>query len=132
MRSFCFGTVGLAGIGCLVAGCVLFTGSTNGYTQIDAGEDAGGACASSADCADPDASLCCFGLSSAGFASVCQNSCQGELVQLCKANAECGGASCITQECLGITFQGCGIAITGNTCKDLSDAGASDASSNGG
>jgi len=152
--------VGAASVGGLVGGCELFTGSTDGYVAAEAGDDAGpevdGACPadaafcialeclSTAECpASDDAAplICCLGeVSSKTIGSSCQNGCTLG-VQACSTNTECGGASCILQQCQGatpITFRACGLLpdcneITGSSPDagkpGPADAGNPDASS---
>jgi hypothetical protein len=123
------------------AGCVLVTGSTDGYELADGGgaaEVEAGVCiaesgicfdtqcVSSADC---DAGqICCLGISGL----TCETTCAFESVQLCSSSAECGDAGpCIEQQCetSSATYSGkiCGL-VTG--CVEVApapDAGASDA-----
>lgn len=105
------------------AGCVLVTGSTDGYHGPDAGGDGAGdgpalslACVSAADCGD-GGNVCCVVVSSSlGSANTaCQAApCTGILpAQLCKTSAECGKAGlCTTQVCnygsASVTIQACG------------------------
>jgi len=96
-------------------GCLLLTGSTDGYQLVDAGSE-GGACSSAADCAgDAGAQVCCLVLtstSSAGSACAPQSCTQAPAVQLCKSDAECGNASCVSQTCtyggLMVPIHACG------------------------
>jgi hypothetical protein len=104
------------------AGCVIITGSTDGYQPADAGRDGGDgaavslACVSSADCGD-GGNVCCVVVSSSLMSTntVCQAApCTGIIpAQLCKTSAECGNAGlCTTQSCsLGsasVTIEACG------------------------
>lgn len=106
------------------AGCVIITGSTDGYHGPDAGGDGAGsdgpavslACVSSADCGD-GGSVCCVVVSSSltSANTACQAApCSGILpAQLCKTTAECGKAGlCTTQACnfgtTNVTIQACG------------------------
>lgn len=97
--------------GSVGAGCVIVTGSGDGYGGRDAGGEGGGsdgpgvslACVSSADCGD-GGNVCCVvvnaSLTSANTA--CQaGPCTGILpAQLCKTSSECGKAGlCTTQSC---------------------------------
>jgi hypothetical protein len=116
-------TIGAAAI----AGCMIFTGSTDGYEPADSGLDAvatvdgaclvdeGGVCfvlncRSTADCSslnaggDAGAPICCVGLLSVlsppTIGSSCELACQVGTVQSCDTNADCsGGASCVSQSC---------------------------------
>lgn len=116
-------TIGAAAI----AGCMIFTGSTDGYEPADSGLDAvatvdgacvadeGGVCfvlncKSTAECTsssnggDAGAQICCVGLLTAAIpptiGSSCEISCQFGTVQSCNTNADCsGGTSCVSQSC---------------------------------
>jgi hypothetical protein len=153
MRRIWLGAVGIAAVGSLIAGCVLFTGGSSGYTLVDAGEDAVAACpdgapfclenecSSTADCnggADvaPEAGgqACCFGVSLGGAVGTsCQSSCQalqGAVAQVCLTNAECGEAACTFQQCqlsgFPVTFHGCGLTLGCSPVEVANDAGAFD------
>jgi hypothetical protein len=123
------------------AGCVLVTGSTDGYELADAGGASeveagtciaeGGICfdlqcASRADC---DAGqVCCLGLTG----ETCQASCTLESVQLCASDVECGDAGpCIQQQCdtSTATYSGslCGLVPGCVEVAPAPEAGASDA-----
>lgn len=105
----------LAVVLCLAAGCVLFTGSTEGYSLIDAGASS---CTAAAQC---DAgSVCCLVISASTTTSTsgtCQASCRLTYPQLCTTNAECGDAGpCSRQSCsveagggLSVPLQACGV-----------------------
>lgn len=112
-------------LGCAVGGCVLVTGSTDGYEPLPtpprAADGGGGSlvlgCLSTSDCTDADAGarVCCVVLASASAgASVCQpGPCGGTVpVQLCRDDGECNGAGCREQRCtLGgsaVTVRACG------------------------
>lgn len=107
-------------------GCALFADlDASGYRLADAGEAQGVACDADAmcsaltlacveakDCATGQ--ICCLAATSpmvASFACEMGPSCASS-VQLCKTNAECGTAACISQRCnFGgpmLTFQACG------------------------
>jgi hypothetical protein len=117
----------------LLAGCVIVTGSTDGYqltaasSTFDAGAEAGEAgsgltlgCVSAADCSgggDGAASVCCLSLTSTTSAATeCGPSpCGGTFsVQLCKLTSECASDSgtCTSQSCsfgtASVTIQACG------------------------
>lgn len=110
MRSVLAGAALVLAAGTVGAGCVIFTGSGDGYSGRDAGGDGGSdgpgvslACVSSADCGD-GGNVCCVvvnaSLTSANTA--CQaGPCTGILpAQLCKTSSECGKAGlCTTQSC---------------------------------
>lgn len=109
----------LAGIGAALtvaagtvgAGCVIITGSTDGYhsapSASDGGEGGPGvslACVSSADCGGDGGQVCCVAVNSSltSANTACQaGPCSGILpAQLCKTSAECGKAGlCTTQSC---------------------------------
>jgi hypothetical protein len=113
--------VGTAGV--VAAGCVIFTGSTDGYRPVDAGGEGGEggpglslACVSSADCGD-GGQVCCVVLS--GSLTTANTTCQagpcGGILpaQLCKTSTECGKAGlCTTQSCNfgtgSVTIEACG------------------------
>jgi hypothetical protein len=95
------------------AGCMLITGSTDGYSAPKA---SAGTCASAADCGD-GGNVCCLSVSNSTTSVVgaCQSACTVALPQLCKANAECGDAGpCSMLSCtvdgspLTIPLQACG------------------------
>jgi hypothetical protein len=111
-----------------LAGCVLITGGTGGYSLaapeagICGAYDAASlgaivpitcSCASSADCTDGGARFCCFGLEgTASVGSTCQAMpCDGSL-QLCQTTKECVDAECTPQTCsyssLSIPVFACG------------------------
>jgi len=111
--------------GTVGAGCVIITGSTDGYsvqgTGGDGGRDSGAVsleCVSAADCGD-GGNVCCLVINSAltQATTACQASCSGgtgtPAVQLCKSTSECGKTGiCITQTCtlgsLTVTIPACG------------------------
>ncbi|HTQ42948.1 MAG TPA: hypothetical protein VMI75_09365 [Polyangiaceae bacterium] len=109
--------------GAVGIGCVIVTGSTDGYRAKGSGDGGGGdgasvslACVSSADCGDAG-DVCCVVVSSSltSMNTACQAApCTGILpAQLCKTTAECGKTGlCTTQSCtLGsstVTIQACG------------------------
>jgi hypothetical protein len=85
----------------LAGGCVLFTGSTDGYSVLDSGSSS---CTSSASCVD--AGFCClmvtsFPTSAAATNGMCLPSCSIAFPQLCLTNAECGDTGpCSMQTCV--------------------------------
>ncbi|MGA7119767.1 MAG: hypothetical protein WBY94_06700 [Polyangiaceae bacterium] len=99
----------------VVNGCVLFTGSTDGYTEPDSGSSER-TCSSAAACGD--AAVCCLVTTSstASTLGTCMASCAVQFPQLCASSAECGEAgACSMHTCTidaggGITFplQACG------------------------
>ena len=78
-----------------LSGCILFTGSTDGFkrSSADAAPDSSLGCLWAGDCAnDAGAQVCCLTLASTTVTSACASSCsQGEAVQLCRSSGECGG-----------------------------------------
>jgi hypothetical protein len=108
-------------------GCVLITGSTDGYHLVDAGID-GGACLSAADCvSDAGPQVCCVNITGTSVpAAACGPApCSGSpVVQLCTTGTECGGTSCLAQNCaVGVamfSIQACG-AIS--SCTVAPDSG---------
>ena len=95
------------------AGCMLVTGSTDGYS---AAKPSAGTCSSAADCGD-GGGVCCLSVSNSTTSVVgaCQQACTVSLPQLCKANAECGDAGpCNMLSCtvdgspLTVPLQACG------------------------
>jgi hypothetical protein len=135
MRGALAGIVAAAAVaaGTVCAGCVIITGSTDGYHGPDAGGDGaadGGpavslACVSAADCGD-GGNVCCLVVNSSltGATTACQSApCAGTIpVQLCTSTAECGKTGlCTKQACnfsaTSVTIEACG---TVPTCSPLS------------
>ncbi len=82
LRVVVTGAVALA----LVGGCMLVTGSTDGYSELDAG------------CGCEAGNVCC--LAADGAAPSCQASCSQPELQLCGSSEECGdGGTCVPQTC---------------------------------
>jgi hypothetical protein len=120
--------VGLAAgavvVGSAVAGCMLVTGSTDGYEEGDAGADTGQStvipgCSSAASCesagggAGPQ--VCCVSLTALS-ASCEPSSCAVGDIQLCSTNSECGSAGvCNMQSCsaggMPFSFRACGTVM---------------------
>ncbi len=109
--------------GTVGAGCVIVTGSTDGYRLQgtgDGGGDSGAVsleCVSAADCGD-GGDVCCLVINSSFTlaTTACQASCSGDTypVQMCKSTPECGKTGiCITQTCnfgsLTVTLPACGM-----------------------
>jgi hypothetical protein len=94
------------------AGCLLITGSTNGYTQ--AGSEAGTSCEASSEC-DEGGEICC--LSSVTLSGACQKgACAEKAAQLCGDNKECGDAACVLQSCsldgsTPVELRACGLVL---------------------
>jgi hypothetical protein len=96
--------VSLCVTGLVVPGCVLFTGSTDGYSLLDSGSSASASCSSVASCGA--VGICCLASNPSGpsVSGVCLPSCSIALPQLCTTSAECGDAvPCLLQRC---TFDG--------------------------
>lgn len=143
-RGFLAGALSLGTLA--AAGCVLVTGSTDGYELADAGgaaEVEAGVCiaesgvcfdtqcVSKADCGDAG-QVCCLGISG----ETCQASCAFGSVQLCASSVECGSAgACIYQECETptLTYSGsiCGLVPGCVEVGPPPDAGGSDANQAG-
>jgi hypothetical protein len=119
-------TVAAAAVG---VGCVIITGSTDGYRLQGSGGGDGGAeggamasiqCVSSADCGDGGEVCCVVVNSSLTLTGItCQAApCTGALpAQLCKTSAECGKTGlCTLQSCsfgsTTVTIQACGTVET--------------------
>jgi hypothetical protein len=98
----------------VMAGCILVTGGTAGYTAPDAGFDAGAeagfgdgssgslTCLSAGDCAEAGV-VCCVDLSASAPVMRCQAPpCGGAYpIQLCTSSTECGDAgACTSQSCM--------------------------------
>jgi hypothetical protein len=113
MRSVLAGLVAAVTVaaGVVGAGCVLVTGSTDGYQAATSGGDGGGdgapisfQCATAADCGD-GGDVCCLVVNSSltSATTVCQAApCpQPFPVQLCGSTPECGkeGGLCTRQTC---------------------------------
>ena len=115
----------------LVTGCVIVTGGAEGYELADAGAseataEAGAGsldlrCLSANACAGDGApgDICCVTFTGTTSAtSACQaGPCGGTLpVQLCAADAECAGTTCVTQSCTlagaAVTVRACGAVPT--------------------
>jgi hypothetical protein len=119
-----FAALTVAG-GVVAGGCVIFTGSTDGYTPRDAGGDGAGdggiasslECVSAADCGD-GGDVCCLVINATTMSAetACQAApCTGILpAQLCKTSAECGKTGlCQSQTCnlgaVSVTIPACGL-----------------------
>ncbi len=122
-------TISAIAIGLAAAGCVVVTGSTDGYerepatvTTRDAGTGSGNLdlrCLSATDCAsDAGGQVCCVALASTSASAACQvGPCGGSLpVQLCAADSECSGSTCVLQTCTlagsKVTVRACGTIPT--------------------
>jgi hypothetical protein len=99
-------------------GCVLLTGSTDGYELVDAGAE-GGVCRSAADCSSDAAGhqACCVSVSGVSIVGpTCGPSpCASPGAQLCATDTECTGTSCILQSCMfsaAAPIQACGLVPT--------------------
>lgn len=82
----------LAAVALVGAGCMVVTGSTDGYTPQP------GPCQSAADCSNGN--VCCAGIGSDGKATLsCQGSCDQPYLQLCLRSGECEAGVCYAQYC---------------------------------
>jgi hypothetical protein len=110
-----------------LSGCLLITGSTDGYQLADTGTG-GAMCAGDARCAgrllgcssaaacttDGGVEVCCLVPASASGACSAQACAPAPFgAQLCETSAECaGGLECVTQQCMfggaATTIQACG------------------------
>jgi len=77
-----------------VAGCILFTGGTDGYAPAAGG---GSGCLKPSDC---PGQVCCIGLDAGAPVSACQTSCSISWEQACDKASECGDAACFAQTCV--------------------------------
>lgn len=69
-----------------VAGCMLVTGSTDGYAEVDAG------------CGCATAEVCCIDVDAE--TTKCSAACDDPSTQLCGSSEECGDAgACVPQTC---------------------------------
>lgn len=90
-------------------GCVIVTGSTDGYQPYPA-------CRSASDC--PDNTICCvdFSLAQGTVTQACRPSSEGCLHQLCATTSECQGSTCVQQKCSYLdastdAFSACGVLV---------------------
>ena len=142
MRSLLPSAAAVVAAGGLVVGCVIFTGGSSGYTQVDGGEDANlpFGCFSSADCTDAGSDpACCFGIVGTSLGSTCSASaCTFGEQQLCGTSAECAdGVECVEQTCGGsLPFNACGVISislpTGGPVTSCVPTGATSDAGNGG
>jgi hypothetical protein len=108
-----------------IAGCMLVTGSTDGYEESDAGADTGPSttvipgCRSAASCesagGDAGPQVCCVSLTALS-ASCEPSTCAVGDIQLCSTSAECGPAgACNMQSCsaggVPLAFLACGTVM---------------------
>jgi hypothetical protein len=120
----------IAAVVASLPGCVLLTGSTDGYELVDAGPE-GGVCRSAADCSSdaggPQA--CCVvvsGLSIVG-PTCALSPCATPGAQLCATDTECTGTSCILQSCMfsgTAPIQACGLVPTCTAMAPVVDMAA--------
>lgn len=96
LRTVLAAAVAVSGV---VAGCVIFTGGTDGFTISEAGPaNAGGGCKTSADC--NGGQMCCWGLDGAVPSTSCQPSCTPSF-EACGVASDCGdGGVCFSQSCM--------------------------------
>jgi hypothetical protein len=113
-----WGLAGLALGGTLaftIAGCIVFTGSSNGYSTSEASTPGQG-CASSADC---PGQMCCYDLASGSPAATCTASC-APTFQSCTQASDCGdGGSCLVQSC-HVDAGGFAVSLSVSTCGAVS------------
>jgi hypothetical protein len=103
--------VALASVMVAAAGCLIITGSTDGYTAAQSGQVT---CTSAAQC--DGGAVCCLSVSNSTTSVVgaCQSTCTTSLPQLCTTNAECGDAGpCAMLSC---TVDGSPVAVTIQAC----------------
>jgi hypothetical protein len=92
----------------LLGGCMLFTGSTDGYSVPTPF-----ACQVPTDC--QGGQVCCLSLVGGVPGSQCQSSCSQSFEQVCTISMDCGdGGTCLTQSC----------SIDGGTPIPVSTCGA--------
>ena len=96
-----------------VAGCVLITGGSDGYSVAEGGAVTAAGCQKPGDCSGE---ACCFVPDAAVPTTVCQKSCPA-WQQLCTVGSDCGdaGESCLAQSC---TVEGVTVQVT--TCGAIS------------
>jgi hypothetical protein len=95
----------------ILAGCVLITGGTNGYSEAEGGLSSQG-CHSPKDC---NGGVCCFEVPDSGLPSAtCQASCPA-WQQSCAIGMDCDGGECLAQSC---TVEGTTVQVT--TCGAIS------------
>jgi hypothetical protein len=82
----------------IVAGCVIFTGGTDGFTVSEAGPaNSGGSCTTSANC--NGGQMCCWVLDGALPTTSCLPSCTPSF-EACGVASDCGdGGVCCSQSC---------------------------------
>jgi hypothetical protein len=107
-----FSVVAAMGMALTVAGCVLITGGTDGYSAAEGGVSGVG-CQTPADC---HGQVCCFVLGDGGVPSTaCQATCPA-WEQSCAVGSDCGeGGACLAQSC---TVEGTTVQVT--TCGAIS------------
>jgi hypothetical protein len=104
------GTIALA-----MAGCIVFTGNSNGYSASEAGTPGQG-CSSSADCAGQ---MCCYQLSTGSATAACAASCAPSF-ESCTRASDCGDAgTCIVQLCQ-VDAGGFPVSLSVTTCGAVS------------
>jgi hypothetical protein len=107
VRSIAAGALALALVG---AGCMIVTGSTDGYAPQPSSLQ----CLGPSDC---EAGVCCYGLGTDGGAgSSCQPSCPFAFQQACTASDQCGDAGCLVQTCAVV-----GGAVQVATCGAIAE-----------
>jgi hypothetical protein len=92
LRGLAAGALAVAVVG---AGCMLVTGSTDGYTPPPNPLQ----CFLPSDCA-PQQEVCCLNVQGGTVTSSCQASCPFALQQTCIRGSDCGdGGTCYVQSC---------------------------------
>jgi hypothetical protein len=101
-----------------LAGCMLFTGGTDGYSAAGGGS-AGQSCTSAADCGDAG-SVCCLVVSASTPSTngTCAPTCNipSSYPQLCATNAECGDAGPCTMQSCTVSVSGTSVPVPLQAC----------------
>jgi hypothetical protein len=106
--------LGGAAVG-VMAGCIVVTGTSNGYSGSDASTP-GQSCTSSAECAGQ---MCCYELAGSSLTAACAASCTPSF-ESCTQASDCGdGGSCIVQSC-HVEAGGFPVTVSVTTCGVVS------------
>jgi hypothetical protein len=110
-------SIGAGAIAALVAGCMLVTGGTSGYSTSGGSGGGGPSCMSASGCGD-GGMVCCLIVNgqSTSLEGTCASSCSVSYRQLCSSSTECGDAgACHTLSCtpeggggLSVSIMACG------------------------
>jgi hypothetical protein len=105
--------VALAVLVALAGGCVIFTGSSDGYSVNEAGTPT---CASAADCRG--GAVCCLVVTSSttSTAGTCMSSCSTSYPQLCAKSSECGDAGSCSMLSCSVDAGGVGVSVSIQAC----------------